>query len=375
MKKIQLLFIPITVVFIICFSNVAEAKIWRVNNFSNYNGTTLFGDNLGGTSSFPVFAQLTEAAASNLVSNGSIDTVHLEGTNIFYAGATLHKPMIIIGTGYFLNKNPKVSNTVLESVLYDISFASGSDGSQLIGVHMSNANPEIQIGYGVSNITIKRCEIDYEITVGNGNSNIFVLENYFANIGNSTNQSAIFVSSTAGLPSNFVFDNNICKNILLLSIGSFIYNAEECNNNVFDCPAISGSPSIQMNTTSFKNNILKTAAATVNINSNVASSDVSYNTSSSATNQFGTTNNNIVITDMSTLFVDPATNTTDGHYQLKPGSAPGADGADRGAFGGAAFGDRYTLSGLAPIPVIYDIATSGPTSTNLPVTISARTIK
>ncbi len=138
-----------------------------------------------------------------------------------------------------------------------------------------------------------------------------------------------------------------------------VYNAEECNNNVFDCPAISGKPSIQMNTTSFKNNILKTPSATVNINANVVSSDVSYNTSASATNQFGTTNNNIVITDMSTLFVDPATNTTDGRYQLKPGSAAGADGTDRGAFGGLAVTNHYTLSGLAAIPVIYNINTSG----------------
>ena len=131
-----------------------------------------------------------------------------------------------------------------------------------------------------------------------------------------------------------------------------------------------------MNTPSFKNNILKTPSATVNINANKASSDVSSNTSSSATNQFGTTNNNIVITDMSTLFVDPATNTTDGRYQLKPGSAAGADGTDRGAFGGLAVTNHYTLSGLAPIPVIYNINTSGVAgSGGLNVSIKARTIK
>ena len=375
MKKTQLISIPIMVVFIICFNNVAEAKIWRVNNFSNYNGTTLFGDNLGGTSTFPVFAQLSDANSSNLVSVNSTDTIHLEGTNIPYNGVTLHKPMIIIGTGYFLNENPKVSNTVLESQVGYVNFYSGSDGSQLIGIHLgSNSNPVVQIN-NISNITIKRCRIDFEVLVGAGNANISFIQNYFSN---SNIQSAIFVNSTAGFPSNFIFDNNICKSVLLLSLGTTVYNAEECNNNVFDCPALSGNPSIVMTTSSFKNNILKTAAATVNINSNVSSSNVSYNISSSATGQFGTDNNNIVVTDMSTIFVNPATNSTDGDYQIAAGSVAnntGSDGTDRGAFGGAAFGNRYTLSGLAPIPVIYDIATPDPTSTDLPVTISARTIK
>ncbi|HEY5391585.1 MAG TPA: hypothetical protein VIJ57_05695 [Hanamia sp.] len=372
MKK-TLLFIGLAIM-VSLFTQNAQAKIWRVNNTSNYNGTTLWGDNLGGTSSNPVFAQLTDANGSNLVSVNSIDTVHLEGTNIPYKGLSLTKSMIIIGCGYFLTENPNVSNTVLESILGYITFNANSSGSQLIGVHVGVTNYS-GITINVSNILIKRCSIDYNIGVSYGISDITIIQNYFSNTAND-NSSAIQPTNTSGFPTNFIFDNNICKTTLLLSTSSTnIYNAEECNNNVFECPAISGSPSIQMNTTSFKNNILKTSAATVNINSKVVSSDVSYNISSSATNQFGTTNNNIVITDMSTLFVDPSTNTTDGRYQLKPGSAPGADGTDRGAFGGLAVSNHYTLSGLAPIPVIYNISTSGVGTSGINVSIKARTIK
>ncbi|MEP6844563.1 MAG: hypothetical protein ABI861_01100, partial [Panacibacter sp.] len=51
-------------------------------------------------------------------------------------------------------------------------------------------------------------------------------------------------------------------------------------------------------------------------------------------------------------------------------------GTERGVFGGAATINRYTLSGLAAIPVIYQVSTSGvATPTGLPVTIKARTIK
>lgn len=106
---------------------------------------------------------------------------------------------------------------------------------------------------------------------------------------------------------------------------------------------------------------------------------MSYNIGASAT-QFGTANNNIAVANMDNLFVDAATNSPDGDYQLKPGSAGsnnGSDGTDRGVFGGLAITNRYTLSGLAPIPVIYKIITPGVTTPagDLKVTIMARTIK
>lgn len=372
MKK-TLLFIGFAIM-VSLFTQNAQAKIWRVNNTSNYDGTTLYGDNLGGTIDNPVFAQLTDANGSNLVSANGIDTVHLEGTNIPYNGLSLTKSMIIIGSGYFLKENPNVSNTVLESILGYIKFNSNSSGSQLIGVHVGVTNYD-GITINVSNILIKRCLIDNSVNVYYGISDITIIQNYFSNTAND-NSSAIFADNSNGFPTNFIFDNNICNRILWFATSATnVYNAEECNNNVFDCPSISGSPSILMNTTSFKNNILKTPSATVNINSKVASSDVSYNIGSSATNQFGTTNNNIVITNMGTLFVDPSTNTTDGRYQLKPGSAAGADGTDRGAFGGLAVSNHYMLSGLAPIPVIYNIATSGVGTSGINVSIKARTIK
>ncbi len=373
MKTKKLL--SIVAVFAVTFiSQNAQAKIWRVNNTSNYKqGTTLYGDNLGGTSSNPVFAQLTDANTSNLVDVNGIDTLHVEGTNIVYNAVTFNRKLIVIGTGYFLNENPNVSNTVSEAEVQNVNFSAGSEGSQLIGLHVGSTGFGIAIN--VSNILIKRCRIDYSISVYNNISDIFVLQNYFTNINNDNNSAIL--SNGFGFPTNFIFDNNICRKVLWFATSvTNVYNAEECNNNVFDCPAISGQPSILMNVSSFKNNILKTSSATVNINVKVASSNVSYNTSASPTNQFGTTNNNMVITDMSTLFVDPATNTTDGRYQLKPGSAAGADGTDRGAFGGLAVTNHYTLSGLAAIPVIYNINTSGVSgSGGLNVSIKARTIK
>ena len=101
MKTKKLLFIAAAfAVSFICQN--AQAKIWRVNNTSNYNGTTLWGDNLGGTSNNPVFAQLADANTSNIVAVNSIDTLHVEGTNIVYNEVQFSKKVIVIGTGYFL---------------------------------------------------------------------------------------------------------------------------------------------------------------------------------------------------------------------------------------------------------------------------------
>lgn len=115
----------------------------------------------------------------------------------------------------------------------------------------------------------------------------------------------------------------------------------------------------------------------VNANVNIAASAgvVAYNIGTLST-QFGTADNNLVVPAIATLFVTSAS--PDGAYQVANGSQAnnsGSDGSDRGAFGGAAAISRYTLSGLAAIPVIYGVSTPGATSGNLPVTINARTIK
>ena len=351
------------------FAQQASAKIWRVNSNSNYNGTSLWGDNFGGTSTYPVFAQLANANSSNLVSSG--DTLYVEGSTIAYDNVTFTKKLVIIGPGYFLTENPKVSNDVLSANVGEVVFNTGSQGSQLLGVTIISV---YGIDINVSNILIKRCKIDYSVTVTYNISDISIVQNYFTNINNN-NTSAIAVSPY-GFPTNFVFNNNISKRTLLLAYSTTTYTAQECNHNVFDCPAISGKPSIQLNTGSFKNNILKTPTATVNINGG-SNQNISYNISASSTGQFGTANNNKVVTDMSTLFV---TGTSDGKYKLKtnsPGSHNASDGTDRGVFGGTSSTDRYTLSGLAPIPVIYTFTTSGDATpaNGLSVTISAKTVK
>jgi hypothetical protein len=351
----------------------AHAKVWRVNNASNYNGVALWGDNLGGTQTNPVFEQINQAVAANFVLAG--DTLHIEGATAVYENAALSKRLVLIGPGYFLSENPNSSNILLEAKTGSINFQVGSSGSELIGIYVASSSG-ITILNNVNNIIVKRCRIDYDVNLGSVHVDIFILQNYFANVNNA-NASAISVSSL-GFPSNFIFNNNIIKRPLLLFNSTTTYTAAEVKNNIFDCPAIAGQPSIRLNTGSFQNNILKNPAAIANVNNN-NSVNVSFNVSSSAINQFGTANSNIVVANINSIFVDPVTNTTDGDYQLLNTWAtanPGSDNAARGAFGGASPTRRYTLSGLAAIPVIYDISTSGVAAPGgLQVTIKARVIQ
>lgn len=354
--------------FIACTAQQANAKVWRVNNNSNYDGSTKWGSNFGGTQSYPVFATINQAIGWSSVVNG--DTIHIEGSAMNYSGADVLKKLVIIGPGFFLNQNPNVSTNALSASIGDIHFGSGSTGSQLIGVY---ALGNFGINISASDITIKRCRIDRSISFNDGLSNISIVENFFANIDNNT-QSAVLEPNFTPV-SYLVFDNNICKSPLILYSNGATATVQEVNNNTFDCPAISNSPSIYLNTASFQNNILKTAAATVNINNNT-NNNVSYCVSSSSTGQFGTSNHNIIVTNINSIFV--ASGTSDGTYQIKDGSVAdnsGSDGTDRGAFGGAPE-NSYTLSGLPPIPTIYQIITTGVAGpSGLPVTIKARTIK
>lgn len=360
MKKriIEMLMLIITIVA----GLRAEAKIWRVNN--NANATN--GSNFGGTVSFPVFQQLfgtatNSANGSNLVQNG--DTVHLEGSTNDYTGGTLTKSLVIIGPGYFLNENPNTSNNLLPAKLDHLQFNAGSSLSQLIGINVGGDGNGITIN--VSDIVIKRCRVEFDITLKFGISNIQIVQNFFSTVRTTS----MITADNDGFPTDVVFNNNIVLGTLILPVG---YTMLECRNNVFAGPSIAGNPSLRMYVGSFQNNIMTNPAATTNINGGT-NLNVTYNTGSSAS-QFGGGTGNIVIADMTTLFV--TSGTSDSKYQLKPGSAAGSDGTDRGAFGGLGVPSRYSLSGLAPVPVIYEINTSGvATPSGLDVNIKAKTIK
>ncbi len=347
------------IVMLICFAQEANARIWRVNNRSDFNGTTLFGGTLGGINTYPVFKEINQAVAWSSVVNG--DTIYVESSPNNYLLAEINKRLDIIGPGFFLNENLKTAITFEEARIERIEFDNNSQGSVCIGITINAVASNSAFIISVSNITIKRCRIPDRISISGGCTGIFILQNFF-----TRNTNPLLTSSSPGTV-EVVFNNNICLRTLIWN-GPIL----QCINNIFDGPQ--NVLNLQFDCQDFQNNILKATGATVLLNAGNLTG-IAHNTGSLPA-QFGNANNNIVIANMTSLFVDPVLNSTDGDYQLKPGSAAGSDGQERGAFGGASIASRYTLSGLAPIPVIYDISTSGVAdATGLPVTIKARTIK
>jgi hypothetical protein len=376
MKKTYLLITTIAIITSIFFAPVAMATIWRVNNRSNYNGSTLYGENFGGSPAYPVFAQINQAVTFAIVNNG--DTLHVEGSTTTYDFAVITKQLVIIGTGYLLTDNLHTSSTSLETKISRIVFNAGSESSQLIGVSIISAgNVADAIVYvNVNGVVVKRCRIDIGVEFGGGLVDIYILQNYFSNTSVSN---ALFTNSNVTFvpPTEITFNNNICRKTLVWGTPgtnpTTFWPILQCNNNVFDGPDNLANPNLAFSTGEFKNNILMPINAKVNISASAGV--IAYNIGTLST-QFGTADNNLVVPAITTLFV--TSTSTDGAYQVANGSQAnntGSDGTDRGAFGGAATIDRYTLSGLAAIPVIYQITTTGATSSNLPVTISARTIK
>jgi hypothetical protein len=361
----------------LCFLQNTQAKIWRINNKSNYDGATLWGDNLGGTAAYPVFTEVNQAVAFGIVNNG--DTLHIEGSTAIYQPTTITKRLVLIGAGYFLTQNPNTSASTLDSRIEQIIFNTGSSGSYAIGLNVvNNGNGADGAVYvNVNSITIKRCRIERYVWFGTLLQNVTIIENFFANtIATnclSTNGNGAFVP-----PTDIIFNNNICQKVLTwgtpLANPTIFWPILQCRNNVFDGPDNLATPNLAFSSSEFSNNILMPTNAVVNIQ---ASSGVIRNNIGTISTQFGTTNNNLVVPAITSLFI--ASISPDGAYQIQSGSQAsnnGTDGTDRGAFGGAAVTSRYTLSGLAPVPVIYEITTIGVAdATGLPVTIKARTIK
>jgi hypothetical protein len=379
MKKTNLLSITVVFAVFLVTTISAEAKIWRVNNGSNYNGTTLWGSNFGGNPAYPVFKQVDQAIAWSSVVDA--DTIHIESSQFIYDAATITKKIVLMGPGFFLPDNPKTGNNLLDAKIKRVNFNAGSAGSSVIGLNVvvstNTADGYIQIA--ADYITIKRCRIErsiyFHITGGSEIQRVTILQNFFPDTY-ATN-ALYFTNSFYVPPVEVIFNNNICQKTLLWerSASGIAWNITQCKNNVFDGPDNLATPNLRFTTSDFSNNILMPVNAIVDITATPA--QIAYNIGTQ-TAQFGTSNNNLVVPDISTLFVGG--NSKDGSYQIKSGSQAyknGSDGTDRGALGGAIASSRYTLSGLAPVPVVYEVTTTGAVSaeTGLPVTIKARTIK
>ncbi len=306
------------------------AKIWRVNNNSIYTNGCI-----------NCFSSLQDVNNSTSVLPG--DTIHLEASGTNYNVTTVNKKLVIIGTGYFLNENGSLQQNLVTGIVKGIKLDPGSEGTILTGIPIANHfYPDLEINASniqviscyvegdlyfrnrapkvLENITIRQCFIKDEVIEPfyPGGINILKITNSY--FGRNVELSAKDINYFG------TFSNNIVEGQLTGS------NGMEYFNNIF-----------KRNTEGIKEDL----NSTTNVYNNIFTSSVPSWLSSSS---------NISI-PQATVFV--ANGSTDGIHQVNPPTiCPQCytgypnNTEQIGMFGGTT---PYVLSGIAPIPTIYEL--------------------
>jgi len=315
-----------------------SGQVWRLNNQPGVSAdfTTTLQDAIDG------------------VSPG--DTIYVEPTPFSYGPATISKKVILIGAGYWHEENESTSANNEKSIVGELIFNPGSEGSIVTGLYINS-----QYGYGgnfnlitinADNINLKRNFIFGEILSGGGNSRVhlringnragLLIEQNWIKTDNETCTHGILITGTAN---DIIIRNN------------FIHGS----SNQFAIEQTSGSVSLiiknnvlwgklKTNNALYVNNILLTGTFTNGTGGLVANNICNAE-------QFPVTNNNLRNVDMSTVFVNH-TSFIDNGYHLKPGSpaiGAGFNGGNCGAFSYDFGGNAYVLSGMPNIPTIFEM--------------------
>lgn len=273
-----------------------------------------------------------QQVASAIAAAAPGDTIYVQGSEIRYDDFTIDKKLTIIGPGHKPDKEVALLadfNRVTIGVQN-----TDANGSSLIGI---NASAVLGSTFSQSNITIKRCKLDY-IYIQGGSVEItkkWIIED---NILYS-----ISFASTLPTPYEFIIRNNIFS-------GQITYGSSlVITNNIFI-----GSQSdafLGLTNSSIHNNIFygtsPQGAANSTFNNNISYSN------SNTTLPYGTNNginNKVDVDPLFTVYTGGAFNYAhDYHLQAtSPGKNAGTDGTDIGLFGGIGFSE----SGEPPIPQV-----------------------
>lgn len=326
-------------------SSEASAKIWIVDNNPGNKArdfTTLSAAHIG--------------AADG-------DTLYFAGSTTNYGGATLNKTLTIIGPGFFLNENLGLQAYQQTAKIDGVTFGAGSDSSIIMGMEIV----EVLIN-NASYITIKRNLIQSTRTyllsipccILQSISNIVIEQNYIFNTHTSTGYNCIQIPN--GVNTNIVIMNNFIGINSTSPTGGFaIKSGTETDVHIVN-NVIRGKVELG-NIATFNNNILRDGSFT--IVSGTPSNNIGNST------QFGTGNGNQESVDMNTVF--ELTGSTDAQWKLKADTSPalgaGLGGVDCGMYGGTS---AFVMSGIPPLPAIYEFIAPPSGTTTLPVQAKVR---
>ena len=325
---------------------------------------TLFLINFGfATSSFATIHRVnnsgvpadftTLTAAMSAASTG--DTIHLEPSGISYGHFSVNKNVVVIGNGFFLDQNTGLQHNTGESIVNDLYMFSTGNGSKIIGLTIQGTSL-YPWNSGAANFTFMRCHITASLnTQYNAVTDNILFDGCYLDGG---------INLTTSLTTEYLF-NNCYFEALKLSFSSATHGI--FNNCIFNLSE-GLTQGLIVGNYQFTNNILLKG----NFIDNGANS-FDHNLCNLA--QFPVATNNLRNVNMNTVFVGYPTQgaeTDDSRWELAGGSpaiGAGVSGVDCGIFGGAG---PYKLSGIPPVPTIYDLIAPGSAGNSMQVIISTR---
>jgi len=312
--------------------------------------------------------QFTTFAAA-LAASSVNDTIYVHGSNINYGTISVNKNgIVIIGAGH----NP-AKTVSLASSFTTINLS--ASGCQFIGLSF-----DIMIAFGTSNsTTVKRCKVQASsssegISISGSNGNNWLIE------GNVFNGGTVFAS---------------------INFGSSTSNNTTIRNNIFNHGIYSNSSSTTPFTLLILNNVFigNLSNTFSSISNAVIDNNIFYRSSPQGVStgcvmdyniSFSCSNNNFAapgsnnLVNVNPLFTNfPLAGALFSYthdYNLaagSPGIVTGADGTDRGVYGG--FGTKFIMTGEPPLAEVTDVTITSPSTIppggNLTISISSTRIK
>lgn len=339
----------------------ADATIWRLNNS---NGGAL---NPPINASFPTVTTLQAAHDHPGVQNG--DTIHVEQSTASYGNLIMTKKLVLIGPGYFLDKNPKTQvNKSYGATVGAITMdAASCSGSVLTGLTI-NGN----VNMGANKLILTRNYlINATVYVGGTGSTDVDSQILAQNYMSSSSKTCILERPGTGLITNLVISNNYISTDDYYSYSSIILSgrvsAGLLKNNIINAK-------INVSNMYILNNIMYSTHTNTCYNSliefNLGKTANQFQTPYGSNNTTNSVNN---IVNSAQGFVG-GTPVSDGSWALQtssPAKGAGKSGDDMGIFGGPL---PYVLSGIPTVPNIYEltIAPVAAGATSISVTVSAK---
>ncbi len=309
-----------------------QAKVWTVDN------------NTG--SAWANFTNLDTAQYRAV--NG--DTLLISGSPNSYGSFNITKQLKLFGPGYLFAENQIASPTGYSAILGNIQILVSNVtlmGLSFGGITISSGNA-VQL----QNNIISRCRISSNVTITNS-SNIQFTRNLCSG--------SLYINQSQ-IPSNIKVIGNYFGGGIQEAASDTSNNSIEIANNIF-----AGTSRLYQE--QLKNCIFTNTAASI-----ITGTNPDFRNNICTGSQLPATNGNQLNVNMNDVFI--LTGSEDGKFLLKqasPAIGAGLGGVDIGMYGGT---DPYVISGLPPIPFIYqmNIIPSGTSESGIPVTVKIRAI-